>query len=116
MVGWIGLIWLIQNTEPYIWPRWFFFFFMTLAVSGLALPLSTWLNLRFPSDPPAGVAVITRQASWFGVYGCVLAWLQLGRALTTFTAVAIGVGFILIEAFIRIREKSLWMPKDDENA
>lgn len=115
-VGWGGLVWLIQSTVPTIGPRWLFFFLLALAMSGLALPLVAFLNVRFPSVPLAGGSTITRQAAWFGIYACIMAWLQLGRVLNSIIAIAVAIGFILIESFIRIRERSLWKPKESENA
>lgn len=115
IIGWAGLIMVIRFSLPTLGPRWLFFFFMTLAISGPALPLVTFLNLRFPSTPPANATVLGRQAAWFGIYAGVLAWLQLGRVLTSFLAIAIGAGLVLIETFVRLRERSRWQPRDSEN-
>jgi hypothetical protein len=46
------------------------------------------------------------------VYAGVLAWLQLGRILTPTIGVAIAVGLVVIEGFIRMREKSRWNPDE----
>ena len=53
-IGWIGLYFLILYTQPLLGPRWLFFFLLTVAVSGSVLPVAYFLNLRFPSIPPAG--------------------------------------------------------------
>ncbi|HQN05500.1 MAG TPA: hypothetical protein PK174_08785 [Anaerolineaceae bacterium] len=116
IIGWAGLVMVIRFALPTLGPRWLFFFFITLAISGPALPLVAFLNLRFPSIPPAEANVIIRQAGWCGIYAGVLAWLQLGRLLTSFLAIAIALGLILIETFIRIRERSRWQPKEADNA
>ena len=94
-------------------PRWLFYFLLVLGLSGLALPVTYFMNLRFMSDPPADGAVIGRQAIWFGIYGSLLAWLQRGRVLTAALALVLVLGFMLIEALIRVRELSLWVPREE---
>ena len=76
IIGWAGLVMVIRIALPALGPSWFFVFFITLAISGPALPLVAFLNLRFPSIPPAEANVIIRQAGWCGIYAGVLAWLQ----------------------------------------
>ena len=77
---------------PTVWARWLLFFGGTLGLTGLALPVTWFLNLRFPSEPPAGSHVIVRQAIWVGVYGVVLAWLQQVRLVTIWTGLGLAVG------------------------
>lgn len=112
VVGWLGFILVIVFTLPTLFPRWLFFFFLCMGLTGLALPVVNFFNRRFPSDPPPGGSVIIRQAMWFGVYGSLLAWLQMGRVLTSTTALFIAAGFTIIEVFIRMAEISRWKPKE----
>lgn len=112
VVGWGGIALLINNTLPTLGPRWLFFFFITIAMTGTGLPIIVFLNIRFQSVPPIDTNVVIRQASWVGVYAGVLAWLQLGRILTPTIGVAIAVGLVVIEGFIRMREKSRWDPDE----
>lgn len=112
VVGWGGIIFLVNNTLPTLGPRWLFFFFITLAMTGTGLPMIVFLNIRFPSNPPIDTNVVIRQASWIGVYAGVLTWLQLGRILTPTIGVAIAIGLVVIEGFIRMREKSRWSPDE----
>lgn len=95
---------------PTVWARWLFFFGGTLALTGLALPAAWFINLRFPSEPPAGASVIIRQAAWVGVYGGLLAWLQQERLVSLGILVGLGLGLFVIEYLIRMRERSLWRP------
>ncbi len=113
--GWVGLYLLINFTLPTLWPRWAFFFCATFALTGTALPIIYFVNRRFnyKNFPPANV--ITRQALWIGVYGATLAWLQLGRVATLSLASGMGVGFVLIEVLIRLREKAQWTPPEIDN-
>jgi hypothetical protein len=96
---------------PTVWARWLLFFGGMLGLTGLALPLTWFLNLRFPSEPPAGPYVAVRQAIWVGVYGVILAWLQQVRLVTIWTALGLALGLIAIEYLIRMREKARWQPR-----
>ena len=111
LIGGFGLFFLIQSTLPTLGPRWLFFFLGVLALTGLSLPLIFFLNMRFPSDPPVEGMVILRQALWVGVFGCTVAWLQLGRVLTGGLAIILAAAFVLIEFLLRLFEKSHWNPK-----
>lgn len=113
LLGWGGLVYLVLETLPYLGPRWLFFFFFTLAFSGLALPVTYFLNRRFPSSPPADSSIILREAMWVGVYCSGLAWLQLGRVLTGGLALVLAAGLILVEFLLRLGERSLWAPKEE---
>lgn len=96
--------------EPTVWPKWVFFFGGTLALTGVALPAAWFLNLRFPSEPPAGARVILRQAAWVGVFGGVFAWLSQEDLASLGILAGLGVGLFVIEYLIRMRERSLWRP------
>jgi len=110
LVGWAGLAYLFSSTLPTLWPRWLFFFFSVLAVSGLFLPVAAFLNRRFTTQPPATQNAIIREAVLVGIYFAALAWLQLGRVLTMPLVVLLAFGLALIEFLIRLREKSRWEP------
>lgn len=110
VIGWGGLWIVIQSTLPTLGPRWLFFFLGVLALTGPALPIVYFLNLRFPSDPPVQELVILRQALWVGVFGSTIAWLQLGRVLTTGLALILAGVFVLIEFLLGLFERSHWNP------
>lgn len=114
-IGWVGLFFLLQNTQPFLGPRWIFFFLITMGVSGTALPIVYFLNVRFPHDPPANTSVIIRQSAWFAIFVDLLAWLQLGRVLNSILVVVIAIGIIVIENLIRLVERSRWQPTSDPN-
>jgi len=115
LIGWVGLFFLLQYTQPFLGPRWIFFFLLTMGVSGTALPIVYFLNVRFPHDPPANTSVIIRQAAWFAIFVDLLAWLQLGRVLNSILVVVIAIGIIVIENLIRLVERSRWQPSSDPN-
>lgn len=111
LIGWVGLYVVIWHTVPILGWRWMFFFLGVLALTGPAIPITYYLNQRFPSDPPVEGMVIVRQALWVGVLGSTLAWMQLGRVLTPALALIMAGVFVLIEFLLRLFERSRWNPK-----
>ena len=109
-LGVAGLAWLVIYTLPTVGPRWLFFLCWFMALTGLSLPIIAFLNRRFPGESPANQSVIIRQATWVGLYGCVLAWLQIGRVVTFPLALWIAAGLGLVEWLLRLRERCLWKP------
>jgi hypothetical protein len=110
-----GLAVIIINTVPTLGPRWLFYFFMFLALAGIALPITDFLNRRFPSKPRAGANIVIRQAVWIGIYGCVLTWLQFGRILNSGLVMFLAIGLVTIEFLLRVNERSRYtMPDDNE--
>jgi hypothetical protein len=114
LIGWAGLWIVISGTLPTLGPRWLFFFLGVIAITGPALPITYYLNQRFPSNPPVDGMVIVRQALWVGVFGSTLTWLQLGRILTPALALILAAVFVLIEFLLRLFERSRWNPNGDE--
>lgn len=117
IIGFGGLSIIVTQTLPIVPARWAFFVFMFMGLTGLALPIVYFLHKRFPSQPPAESNIIMRQATWVGVYGATLAWLQLGRLVTLNVLLVLAGGLIAVEYFIRFREKSTRRPliiSDDE--
>ncbi len=110
VVGWGGIVYLVIFSLPTLGPRWLFFFLTTIAMTGTGLPIVVFLNIRFPSFPPIETPVVIRQACWMGIYGGIVVWLQLGRILTPSIGMLIAFGLVIIEALIRMREKSQWKP------
>ena len=108
VVGWGGLIGLIITTLPTVAPRRLFFFLCVLAITGTTLPITAFLNRRFPSTPPPTYFVVVRQALWFAVYVSTLVWLQMGRVLNPALAILLAIGLGLIEFLLRLSEKSQW--------
>ena len=110
ILGWGGLYWVVFQNVPSGGTRWIFFFTGVMAITGTALPLVAYLNRRFPSNPAPTPAVIVRQALWLGIYLPTLAWLRIGRVLTPSIALLLALSFVIIEWFIRLRERSQWKP------
>lgn len=104
--GWIGLWMLVTTTLPTAFPRWLFFVFLYLAVTGTVLPFVRFLNLRFSraSVPPSG-GVILRQSIWIGLFVVACAWLQIPRVLNAVIAFFLAISLIVIEVFLHVREQ-----------
>ena len=111
-VGWGGLVLLIFYFEvpPLVWARWGFFALWFIALTGTALPVTYFLNLRFPSVPPAEAEAVIRQSMWVGFYGSALAWFQLGHLITLWVWMGLAGGLVAIESLIRWRERARWRP------
>lgn len=109
-----GVYALMQFTLPTLWPRWGFYALLVLGLAGVAIPLSYLYNAFLSSQPTTDPKVIIRQAAWVGVYGALLAWLQLGGVLTFGLGVAIGAGMVVIEYAIRLRERAQAAQNDEE--
>lgn len=115
LIGWGGAALLVVLTLPTVWPRWGFFVLWTMGWIGAAMPIFSFLNRRFPSDPPAGINVILRQSIWAGLYWSTLAWLQLGREATPWVVGGLALGLIALEYLIRLRERSQWHPPAEDD-
>ena len=110
LFGWGGLIIVISQTLPTLGPRWLFFFFSVLAITGTVLPIAAYLNLRFPAAPAVNESTVLREALFMGIFITTLTWLQLNRASSAPIALILAIGFVVIDWLIRMREQSRWEP------
>lgn len=110
LLGWGGFFYLGQYTEPSGGTRWALYFCLTLAFTGTALPITAYLNTRFPSIPPATSSVVVREALWVGIYFPTLGWLQYSRVFTMAVALILALGLVIIEWLLRLREKAQYKP------
>jgi hypothetical protein len=106
ITGWGGLAVIIITTVPTLGPRWLFYFFLFLGLTGLIMPLVDFFNRRFPGKLRAGANIVIRQSVWFGLYGSVLAWLQFGQILNSGLVLFLAIGIVAIELFLRMNEQS----------
>jgi len=109
-VGWGGVIALVTLTVPTVWPRWLFFIFWVLALTGTSLPLSYLFARGGTEAVLADPNVVLRRALWVGILGAALAWLQLGRLVSGWVAIGLAAGFGGIEYFIWMRESARRRP------
>ena len=110
IIGWGGLVGLIITFPPDLFPRWLFFFLITIALCGTFLPIVYFFHRRFPSHPVVEGTVILREALWFGIYVSALAWLQIGKMLNPVLALCLAGVLLLIEGLLRMWERSRWKP------
>lgn len=107
IVGWGGLYRLVHVALPRIGGElWLFFILLLVAITGTAIPVVRYLNVRFtPLDvdvPPGGV--IVRQSIWIGLFVVTCAWLQIPRALSLPLAIFLILVLVVVEVFLRSRE------------
>ena len=111
VIGWGGLLFLLNAALPTVGPRWLFFALWFVALTGTALPFVRYLNKRFAKTPPSD-GVLLRQSIWVGLFGATCAWLQLGRALNWATGLLLAAALIAIEIFTLLRARSQWNPDE----
>ena len=102
--GWIGLLLIANYTLPTLAPRWGFYALLVVALSGTALPIVWFFNTRFSEN--SRPQIIVRESIWFGIYGAILLWLQLGGVLNFSLGFGMGIGMVVIEYLIRARESA----------
>ncbi|MEM6280929.1 MAG: hypothetical protein AAF787_01945 [Chloroflexota bacterium] len=109
VVGWGGIYLLVTQTIPRVGQRWAFFMLLYVAVIGTMIPIVHFINARFtPIEQPLPTGgVILRQSVWFGLFVVSCAWLQIPRALTWSAGFFLGTIFVVIEFFLRMRERQL---------
>jgi hypothetical protein len=108
--GWIGLFWLIDATRPTIGPRWLFFFLSVMAISGTVLPFVAYVNNRITTKPAAQMSTIVRQSLWVSLFLSALIWLQMAHILNSSVVIIFGLGIVIVEWLLRLRERSQWKP------
>lgn len=108
--GAVGLVLLFATTLPTLGPRWLFFFLVTLAVAGAAMPLVWLLNTRFASRRMPTPGVLVREAIWVALFVDICLWLQINRSLTLSVMLLVAAGLVVLEALWRTIEYSLWKP------
>jgi hypothetical protein len=87
-------------------PQLLFLTFTFLGLSASTVPISAFFNQRFAKEGwfDRDKTRLVRQGVWVGLFGVVLLYLQLLRALNwTIVLVLAGV-FVLIEIFLLTRE------------
>jgi hypothetical protein len=82
-----------------------------LTVTGLVLPLTSYLNKRFvPARPPTYFTVV-RQAMWVGLWAACCVWLQMNRTLGLAVACLVASVLLLFEALLQVRTRATNMTR-----
>lgn len=83
-------------------------FFTTtfLGLSSATIPIAAFLNQRFATEGwlERDRIRLARQGIWVGLFGLILLYLQLYRALNWTNTLVLGGVFILIETFFLTRD------------
>jgi uncharacterized membrane protein YdcZ (DUF606 family) len=84
-----------------------FFLLLYMAVTGTMIPISVAFNNRLRGDAPIPADWISvRQGLWVGLFVITCAWLQIPRVLNPAIAVLLALSLVVIEVFLRLRERS----------
>lgn len=105
--GWLGMYFMVQTVLPQAGARWLFFVLLYLASAGTIIPIAQLFNHRLRGRrPPPPDWVSVRQGLWVGLYVSICAWLQIPRELNPVIAFFLALSLIVIEIFLRVRERS----------
>lgn len=87
-------------------PQFLLLAFMFLGLSAGTVPVTAYLNYRFakPGWFQRDKIRLMRQGIWVGLFGVLIAYLQLIRALNWTIALVLAGVFVLIETFFITRE------------
>lgn len=106
-----AIYYIITNVWPnretlFALPQFLLLLALFFFLGGGVIPLSLYLNRRFAKTGwlERDRFRLVRQGSWLGLWGVLLAYLQLFRALNWTIALALMAVFGLIEAFFLTRE------------
>lgn len=111
ILGWGGLYFIFFYTLPFVWPRWGFFALWVTALTATAFPIIYFVTTRFSSEP-LEPHVLVRRALGVGLYGAILAWLQLARLVNVYIILGLAFGLMAIESLLRLRERARWRIPD----
>jgi len=105
LYGVVSLLWP-EPDSPFALPQVLFFICWFLFLGAVTIPPAAYLNYRFAK---AGWLQLdkfrlVRQAAWVGLFGVIVAYLQLVRELSFMMSAILGLAFILIEVFFLTRE------------
>jgi len=96
---------LIQDNR-YAWPLVLLLTLIFLGTGAITIPIAMYLNYRFAKSGwfEQDKTRLARQGGWVGLWCVSLAYLQLMRSLNWAIAVGLVGIFILLEAFLLMRE------------
>lgn len=78
-----------------------------VAVTGLALPLVYYANVRFEGNGGGpSLIVILRQALWVGTWMAFCVWLQMNRSLGVAVAVLVAAVLATFEILLQVRRRA----------
>jgi uncharacterized membrane protein len=110
-VSFAALYYLVVNVWPdpnslLGTPQLLFFIFVFVGLTSFTVPATAYLNYRFakPGWLERDRTRLIRQGVWVGLFGVIVAYLQLIRALSLMITLFLLAAFVLIELFFLTRE------------
>ncbi|MBK9051922.1 MAG: hypothetical protein IPL78_13735 [Chloroflexi bacterium] len=80
---------------------------VTAIVTGLALPVVYYLNLRFTKTRQPRYLLVLRQSMWFGAWVAFCIWLQMNRTFGIAIALLVGAVLIIFEILLQVRTRAV---------
>ena len=77
-----------------------------IAVTGIVLPLASFLNLRFAPESSFHWFVALRQSMWVGIWVAFCAWLQMNRSFGIGVAILVAAVLVMFEVLLHIRSRA----------
>ncbi len=82
-----------------------------LTVTGLVLPLTSFLNKRFATSQPPTYFTVVRQSMWVGLWVAFCVWLQMNRTLGLAVVGLVAAVLIMFEALLQVRTRAANMTR-----
>jgi len=80
---------------------------ITAIVTGLALPIVYYLNLRFSKVRYPRFLLVLRQSMWVGAWIAFCVWLQMNRTFGVAIALLVGAVLIIFEILLQVRTRAV---------
>ena len=103
LIGWAGVVYLANNVHPTRPGKAAFLALWAVALAGTAWPVILALHRRFLGEPRA--RTVWRQSAWVGIFGALVAWMQMNRVLNFATAAILAGMFIVLEVILSLRAR-----------
>ena len=112
VIGLGGLAFIFLTTEPTLGPRWLFFFFLTLAGSGIALPVVYLIHRRTARQYVSAKVIVAKHHVW----GFPVCWPAANWTIASnLIAIILAGGLVFLEIFLRMAEKATFKPDEYED-
>ncbi|MCL4871355.1 MAG: hypothetical protein KJ063_20545 [Anaerolineae bacterium] len=86
---------------------------ITAIVTGLALPLVYYLNIRFGKARFPRFLLILRQSMWVGAWVAFCVWLQMNRTFGIAIALLVAAVLIIFEILLQVRTRAVTIQLPD---
>lgn len=86
---------------------------ITAIVTGLALPLVYYLNIRFSKARYPRFLLVLRQSMWAGAWVAFCVWLQMNRTFGIAIALLVAAVLIIFEILLQVRTRAVTIQLPD---